>query len=286
MLLPGVIYYIIYRYYPMYGTIIAFKDYSITDGIVGSPWAHPWYKHFHTFYESPYFGELLWNTFIISFYKLLFGTMPPILLALLLNECRTAWFKGLIQTLTYMPYFLSWVIIFGILLSLLSESSGLVNLLIQNMGGSSIGFLTSTEWFRSILISTDIWQQIGYGAIIYLAAMTAIDITLYEAARVDGASRLRMVWHITLPGIRNIIVLLLILRLGHFLDAGFEQIYILYNVQVYPVADIIDTWVFRTGLQQLNFSLSAAVGLFKSVIGIILVLLANSLAKKWGSSVW
>lgn len=286
MLLPGVVYYLIYRYFPMYGTIIAFKDYSIADGIVASPWANPWYKHFQAFYSSPYFSELLTNTFLISLYKLLFGMFPPIVLAILLNECRITWFKNLIQTLTYMPYFLSWVIIYGMLLALLSESSGLVNVWLEALGGKHIGFLTSTDWFRSILVSSDIWQQIGYGAIIYLAAMTAIDPTLYEAARVDGANRLRMIWHITLPGIRSVIILLLILRLGHFLDAGFEQIYVLYNIQVYPVADIIDTWVFRTGLQQLNFSLGAAVGLFKSVIGVILVLSANSLAKRWGGSIW
>ncbi|OPH50620.1 polysaccharide ABC transporter ATP-binding protein [Paenibacillus ferrarius] len=286
MILPGVLYYIVYRYLPMYGTLIAFKDYSFTKGIVSSPWANPWYKHFQTFYDSPYFTQLLTNTFLISFYKLAFGIFPPILLALLLNEARIVWFKNLIQTLTYMPYFLSWVIIYGILIAFLSESSGIVNRLIVESGGEAISFLTSTSWFRSILVGSDIWQQIGYGAIIYLAAMTAIDPTLYEAAKVDGAGRLRMIWHITLPGIRNVIILLLILRLGHFLDAGFEQIYIMYNIQVYPVADIIDTWVFRTGLQQLNFSLGAAVGLFKSIVGLVLVLGANKLAKRWGGSIW
>lgn len=286
MILPGVLYYIVYRYLPMYGTLIAFKDYSFTQGIISSPWANPWYKHFETFYDSPYFTQLLGNTFLISFYKLAFGIFPPIILALLLNECRVIWYKNLIQTLTYMPYFLSWVIIYGILIAFLSESSGIVNRIIVEAGGESTSFLTSTEWFRTILVGSDIWQQIGYGAIIYLAAMTAIDPTLYEAARVDGAGRLRMIWNVTLPGIRNVIILMLILRLGHFLDAGFEQIYIMYNVQVYPVADIVDTWVFRTGLQQLNFSLGAAVGLFKSIVGLILVLGANKLAKRWGGSIW
>ena len=185
-----------------------------------------------------------------------------------------------------MPHFLSWVIIFGILLTLFSQNGGLLNRWIVEAGGSSIPFLTSTDYFRSILVGSEVWQNLGWGAIIYIAAMAGIDPTLYEAAKVDGAGRLRMIWHITLPGIRSIIILLFILKLGHLLDAGFDQIYILYNIQVYPVADILDTWVYRTGLQQLNFSLASAVGLFKSVIGLILVLGANRLAKKWGEGIW
>ncbi|WP_171642016.1 ABC transporter permease [Paenibacillus phytorum] len=286
MMLPAIIYYIVYRYVPMYGVVIAFKDYNILEGIVNSPWADPWYKHFQVFYESPYFSELLVNTFLISVYKLIFGMFPPLALAILLNECRVRWFKSAIQTLSYMPHFLSWVIIYGICLMLLSENSGILNRWIVESGGRSIPFLTSTDWFRSVLVGSEIWQHTGWSAIIYLAAMAGIDPTLYEAARVDGASRLRMIWHITLPGIRNVIVLLLILKLGSVLDAGFEQIYIFYNVQVYPVADILDTWVFRTGLEQLNFSLASAVGLFKSAICLILVLGSNALAKKWGQGIW
>jgi putative aldouronate transport system permease protein len=282
MLLPGVVYYIIFRYVPMYGVIIAFKDFNMMEGIFGSSWADPWYKHFKVFYDSPYFTQLLVNTFVISIYKLIFGMAPPIVMALLLNECRVRWFKSL----TYMPHFLSWVIIYGILIALFSQNSGLFNRWIEESGGQSIPFLTSTDYFRTILVSSEIWQNLGWGAIIYLAAIAGIDPTLYEAARVDGASRLRMIWHITLPGIRNVIVLLLILKLGHIMDAGFDQIYILYNIQVYPVADILDTWVFRTGLQQLNFSLAAAVGLFKSVIGLALVLASNKLAKRWGEGIW
>ncbi|WP_375790250.1 ABC transporter permease [Paenibacillus agricola] len=286
MLLPGVIYYILFRYVPMYGVIIAFKDFNLLEGIVSSPWADPWYKHFQIFFNSPYFVQLMVNTSLISFYKLIFGMIPPIMMALMLNECRVRWLKTLIQTLTYMPHFLSWVIIYGILISLFSQSSGLFNRWIQESGGTSIGFMTSLDYFRSILVGSEIWKDLGWGAIIYLASMTAIDPTLYEAARVDGAGRLRMIWHITLPGIRNVIILLFILKLGHIMDAGFDQIYILYNIQVYQVADILDTWVFRTGLQQLNFSLGAAVGLFKSAIGLVLVLGANHLSKKWGDGIW
>lgn len=286
MLLPGLIYFIIYKYIPMYGVVIAFKEFNIFDGIIGSDWANPWYKHFKSFYESPYFTDLLTNTFLISFYKLIFGMAPPIILALLLHECRFLWYKRIIQTLSYMPHFLSWVIIYGILIAFLSESTGLLNRWFEQIGIAPVNFLTSLKWFRTILVSSDIWQNLGWGAIIYLAGMSGINAEYYEAARIDGASRLRMIWHITLPGIRNLIILLLILQLGRFMDAGFEQIYILYNIQVYPVADIIDTWVFRVGLQQMNFSLGAAVGLFKSFIGLVLVLGTNRLARRWGGGIW
>jgi len=286
MMLPGIVYYIVYKYVPIYGLVIAFKDYDILEGILGSPWADPWYKYFQQFYESPYFSQLLTNTLLISLYKLLFGMIPPIILAILLNECRVKWLKGFVQTLSYMPHFLSWVIIYGILIVLLSQNSGILNRWITEAGGTAIPFLSSPEWFRSVLVGSEVWQNLGWGAIIYLAAMVGIDPALYEASRVDGASRVRMIWHITLPGIRNVIVLLLILRLGHLLDAGFDQIYILYNVHVYPVADILDTWVFRTGLEQFDFSLASAVGLFKSLIGLALVLASNAMAKRWGESIW
>ncbi|MFD1677359.1 ABC transporter permease [Alicyclobacillus fodiniaquatilis] len=286
MLLPGVIWYIIYKYIPMAGIVIAFKDYSILDGIFGSPWAHPWYGDFVQFFQSPYFAELMRNTLLISLYKLVFGMVPPLILALLIHECTIGWYKRLVQSLTYMPHFLSWVIIYGILIAFLSQSSGLLNHWLVELGGQSIPFMTSTHWFRGLLVSSDIWQSMGWGAIMYLAAMASIDPAIYEAARVDGASRLRVIWHITLPGIRSVIVLLFILRLGSIMDAGFDQIYILYNPQVYAVADIIDTWVFRTGLQQLNFSLATAVGLFKSAIGLILVLGSNRLARRWGEGIW
>lgn len=286
MLLPGIAYFLIYKYFPMYGAIIAFKDYDLLKGILASPWADPWYKHFLFFYNSPYFSELLINTSLISLYKLIFGMAPPIILAILFNECRITWFRNVIQTLSYMPHFLSWVIIYGILLAFLSQTTGLINRWFGMVGLDTVPFLQSTDWFRGILVTSEIWQGAGWGAIIYLAAIAGVDSTLYEAARVDGASRLRMIWHITLPGIRSVIILMFILRLGSILDAGFDQIYILYNVQVYSVADIIDTWVFRTGLERMNFSLAAAVGLFKSIIGFVLVIGSNRLAKRWGEGIW
>jgi len=205
---------------------------------------------------------------------------------LLLNECRLTWMRRWVQTLSYMPHFLSWVIIFGITGAFLSESTGLVNRWLEQLTGHTVGFLTSTDWFRSVLVGTEVWKDMGWGAIIYLAAMVGIDPSRYEVARVDGANRLRQIWHITLPGIRNVIILLLVLRLGHVLEAGFEQVYIFYNLQVYPVADILDTWVFRTGLENLNFSLAAAAGLFKSIIGLVLILAANRIAKRWDGQLW
>lgn len=286
MLALPLLWFAIYRYGPMYGLIVAFKDYNLGLGILGSPWADPWYKYFEQFFTSQYFIQLLTNTFLISLYKIVWGTSTSILLALLLNECRLSWLRRWVQTLSYMPHFLSWVIIFGIALALLSPSTGLVNRWIEELGGTPIGFLTSTEWFRTVLVASDAWKDLGWGAIIYLAAIVGIDPGLYEAARVDGAGRLRQIWHITLPGIRNVIILLFVLKLGSLLEAGFEHVYVFYNVQVYPVADIIDTWVFRTGLEDLNFSLAAAVGMFKSLVGLSLVLLANRLARRWDGQLW
>ncbi|RAV01295.1 sugar ABC transporter permease [Paenibacillus sp. YN15] len=286
MILPGLLYYFIFKYMPMYGVIISFKEYNFGLGLLASPWADPWYKYFQQFMESPYFTQIIGNTLIISVYKIVFGMLPPIILALLFNECRLRWFRSIIQTLSYMPHFLSWVIVFGMSVAFLSQTQGIINRWIVDAGYQAIPFLNSSEWFRSVLISTDIWRDLGWGAIVYMAAMGAIDPTLYEAARVDGAGRFRMIWYITLPGIRSVIIMLLILKLGHIMDAGFEQIFIMYNVNVYAVADIIDTWVFRTGLEQMNFGLAGAVGLFKSLIGLVLVVSSNRLAKRWGEGIW
>ena len=286
MLLPVVAWYFIFKYIPMYGVVIAFKDYNIVSGILDSVWADPWYRHFRQFFHSPYFSQLLTNTLLISLYKMVFGMFPSIFLAILLFECRISWLTRWVQTLSYMPHFLSWVIIYGISIAFLSETSGLVNRLIVENGGEAISFMNSTSWFRSVLVGSDIWKDLGWGAIIYLAAIAGIDPTLYEAAKVDGASRLRCIWSITLPGIRNVIILLLILRIGSIMDAGFEHVYMFYNIRVYPVGDIIDTWVYRTGLQQINFSLATAVGLFKSLIAFVLVLGSNQLARRWGGGIW
>jgi putative aldouronate transport system permease protein len=286
MLLPGLVWLFIYKYAPMYGAVIAFKEYDISKGILQSPWKNPLAGHFIFFYESPYFFQLIRNTVLISIYKLFFGTLAPIFLAVLLNECNVSWYKRMVQTITYMPYFFSWVIIYGIAYAFLSQGSGLINRWLAEAGLEKIPFLSSPEWFRTVLVGTSLWNSSGWGAIIYLAAMASIDPSLYEAARIDGAGRFRMIWHITLTGIRSVIILMLILNLGKIMDAGFEQVFVFYNVNVYEVGDILDTWVYRVGLEQFNFSLASAVGLFKSLIGLSFVFVSNLIARRWGEGLW
>ncbi|WP_020617919.1 ABC transporter permease [Paenibacillus daejeonensis] len=285
MMLPGLLYYLIYHYLPMGGLVIAFKDYSLGKGIWGSEWVG--LANFKEVFNSPEFPRLMRNTLLISVYRILFSMVPDLLFALILNEVRVRWFKKIVQTVTYGPYFLSWVIVYGLAFAFLSPDAGIVNYWIREAGGQTVNFLASSEYFRPMIIFTDVWKSTGYGAIIYLAALSTINPELYEAATMDGANRWQNIWHITLPGVKDVFVLLLILRIGHIMDAGFDQIYIFLNSRVQEVGDIIDTWVFRRGLEQLEFSIAAATGLFKSVIGLVLVLGANKLAKKMGGSgIW
>lgn len=286
MLVPGIIYFIVFKYIPTFGSIIAFKDYHILKGILNSPWTNPIYKHFLYFFKSRYFEQLLTNTLLISFYKLFMGVPVSVFLAIALSEVARERFKKIIQTISFMPHFLSWVIVYGIFYAFLSESNGFINIFMKNVFNKTIPFLHSSYWFRSILVGSNIWKEAGFGAIIYIAAIAGISPTLYEAAKMDGASRLRRIWHITLPGLRRVILVVTILRLGRIMEAGFEQVLIMYNVHVYDVADIIGTWVYRTGMQQLNFSLATAVGLFRGVIGLILVVTVNKIAKRWGEAIW
>ncbi|RAV12959.1 ABC transporter permease [Paenibacillus contaminans] len=284
LIAPGLLYVLLFRYGPMYGIIVAFQNYNGFKGISGSEWVG--FKWFLTFFNGPDFWHLMRNTLVISLMKISFGMAPDIVMAVLLNEARSRWFKRSVQTLTYMPHFLSWIIIYGIVLAFLSTSSGLVNHWLKDSGFNPVPFLTSNEWFRWILVFTDIWKDLGWGAIIYLAAIAAIDPQLYEAAVMDGANKARQMWHITLPGIRNIFILMLTLRLGNVLDAGFTQIFAMYNPLVYDSVDIIDTWVYRAGIIENRVGLATAVGLFKSVIGLILVISANRVAKKFDSQIW
>jgi putative aldouronate transport system permease protein len=285
MVLPGVLYFLVFRYYPMYGAIIAFKDYRVLQGFTGSPWAG--LKHFRTIFASPNFYNVLTNTLLISVYKLIFGLPIGVVVALLLNEVRIYSFKRTVQTVTYLPHFLSWVVVFGVLLTTLSPGTGLLNKAIVAAGGQPINFLADPNWFRSVLVASDIWKDLGWGAIIYLAALAGISPSLYEAAAVDGASRFQRILHITLPGLVPVIVLVTLLRIGTILSAGFEQVFVLYNPSVYGVADIIDTWVYRQGIQGFQFSVSAAVGLFKGVVGCTLLVSANTLARRFaGTGLW
>ncbi|WJH36949.1 ABC transporter permease subunit [Paenibacillus sp. CC-CFT747] len=285
MMIPGLLYYLIYHYIPMAGLVIAFKDYNLMQGIGKSPWVG--LDHFREVFRSPDFPLLLKNTLTLSLYRIVFNMLPDVILALVLNEIRVRWFKQIMQTVTYGPYFLSWIIVYGLTFAFLAPESGLITTWVRDHMGISLQLLTDKEWFRPILLMTDIWKNTGFGAIIYLAALATINQELYEAAVVDGAGRWKQLWHVTLPGIRDVFLMLLILRIGHILDAGFEQVYIFLNARVYEVGDIIDTWVFRRGIENLDFSTAATVGLFKSMVGFILVVTANKVAKKFGGSgIW
>jgi putative aldouronate transport system permease protein len=285
MALPGVAYFLIFHYGPMYGAQIAFKDFRILEGISGSPWVG--FEHFVTVFQSTYFINVVVNTLLISLYKLLFGVPAAVIMAILINEVRLGWFKRLAQTITYLPHFLSWVVVFGIMLTVLSPSSGLLNKAIESLGGDPINFLGSTTYFRSVLVFSDIWKDIGWGAIIYLAALAGVSPSLYEAAAVDGASRFQRIWHVSLPSILPVIVLVTLLSIGNIMSAGFGQVFVFYNPSVYIVGDIIDTWVYRQGIQGFQFSVATAVGLFKGFVGLVLILTTNWAAKRFtGTGIW
>lgn len=280
MLLPGIAYFLVFKYVPMWGVVIAFQDYQPFIGVLNSPWVG--LKHFERLFADPLFMMLFRNTFLLAFYNLVFFFPLPILISLLLNELRHKWYKQTVQTLIYIPHFVSWVVVVGIVYMLLSYDDGLVNGLLDRMIGERINFLLSPDWLRPLIVLEIIWKDTGWGTIIFLAALAGVDPSQYEAARIDGAGRWQQAWHVTLPAIRSTIVILLILRLGHFLDTGFEQIYLMLNAMNREVGDVFDTFVYRVGIQQGQFSFSATVGLFKSVVGLILVVGANRLAKKFG----
>ncbi|MBO9608634.1 MAG: sugar ABC transporter permease [Paenibacillaceae bacterium] len=280
MMLPALLFLVVFKYAPMYGVVIAFKDYNLIQGVFGSRWVGM--QYFRELFAFDEFPQVIRNTLAISLMKLIVGFPAPILLALLLNELRLNKFKRSVQTVTYLPHFISWVVIGGIAVDVLSPSSGIVNKAIQAFGFEPIFFLSSERLFRWILVFSDTWKEVGWGAIIYLAALLGINDELFQAATVDGAGRTRQIWHISLPSIRSTIIVLLLLRIGHLLDAGFEQVLVMYNTTVYDVADIIDTYVFRVGLGTMQFGLTTAAGLFKSVIGCVLLVLANTLARRMG----
>ncbi|WLP58719.1 ABC transporter permease [Bacillus pumilus] len=280
MILPGLLYFLVFKYVPMWGLIIAFQDYQPFLGILGSEWVG--FKHFIRLFTEPTFFILLKNTLILFAMNVVIFFPIPILLALLLNEVRLALFKKFVQTMIYIPHFMSWVIVVSLSFVLLTVDGGLINELIAFFGGEKINFLLSQEWFRPMYILQVIWREAGWSTIIYLAAITAVDPQLYEAAKMDGAGRLRQMWHITLPAIKSVIVVLLILKIGDTLELGFEHVYLLLNATNREVAEIFDTYVYTAGLKQGQFSYSTAVGLFKAAVGLILVMLANRLAKKFG----
>jgi putative aldouronate transport system permease protein len=265
----------------MAGIVIAFQNYSPFLGFKGSEWVG--LDHFRTIFGEPEVVRVLWNTLALSVLQIIFSFPAPLILALLLNELRSEIYKRLIQTVVYLPHFLSWVIVVGITVIFL-RGDGLVNGFLKNVLGyeQSIGFLTNPDFFRPLIVLQVIWKEVGWGTIIFLAALAGINPEQYEAATVDGASRWRKMWHITLPGIRSTVIILLILRLGQFLDTSFEQIFLMLNAANREVGEVYDTYVYMTGIRQGQFSYSAAVGLFKSLVGFVLVVIANALAKKFG----
>ncbi|OMF16072.1 sugar ABC transporter permease [Paenibacillus sp. FSL H7-0331] len=280
LILPGVIFFIIFKYFPMWGIVIAFQEYSPYAGVWNSDWVG--LEHFIRFFSNPDFILLFRNTMVISFLNLVFFFPLPIVLSLLLNEVNNKFFKSVIQSIVYLPHFLSWVIIVGISFLLLSQSSGIVNMMMSSIGLPKYDFLTNTDTFWGMLVLQNIWKETGWGTIIILAAITAVDPQLYEAAKIDGANRWLQAWHVTLPGIRSVVLVLLILRLGHIMDVGFEQVFLMSNGAVAQYADVFETYVYRNGIQSGQFSYSTAVGLFKSLVGLVLVIVANRLAKKIG----
>ncbi|WP_019533186.1 ABC transporter permease [Paenibacillus ginsengihumi] len=277
MVLPVIAYYLIFDYGPMYGLQIAFKDYSPGAGIWASPWVG--FDHFIEFFNSYYFWRLIRNTLLINIYELLFGFPAPIILALLLNELRRQWFKRIVQTITYLPHFISIVVIVGMLVDFLARD-GIVNQLLAVFGVESKSYLSEPGWFRFIYISSGIWQQVGWGSIIYLAALSSIDPTLYEAAKVDGAGRWKQMVHITIPGIMPTIIILLILRMGSMMSVGSEKILLMYNPLTYDTADVISTFVYRKGILEASYSYTTAVGLFNAVIAFSLLVISNSISKR------
>ncbi len=277
--LPGILYFLIFSYLPMWGVIIAFKDFRLFRGMAGSPWVG--LAHFQFFFTSPNFPRLLRNTLLISALNLLFVFPAPIILALLLNEIRNVAFKRVVQTISYLPHFISWVVVGGLLLYTFSQSVGAVNIALQRQGAQPLVILGNRHAFLPLMVGTSIWKEVGWEAIIYLAAMAGINPELYEAATVDGASRFRRMLHITLPSITPVIVILLILQISSILNSNFLQLLILQgnDASLYEVGDVIDTWVYRAGFLKSQMSLATAVGLFKGLVGLALILMANKVAR-------
>lgn len=282
--IPGILYYLLFHYVPMGGVMLAFREYSPAQGILAGRWVG--LENFRMFFSSYYFTRLVSNTFLLNFFNILFGFPMPILLALMLNEVRHLRFKKTVQTITYMPHFISMVVICGMVLDFTSES-GVINSVIELLGGTRTNLMLHSQNFRSVYIISDIWQQVGWNSIIYIAAISGIDMEQYEAARLDGATRMQQIRHITLPGIAPTITILLILKIGSMMNVGFEKIILLYNASIYETADVISSFVYRKGILQADYSYSTAVGLFNSLINFSLLIIANTASRRLsGNSLW
>ncbi|ACZ23210.1 ABC-type polysaccharide transport system, permease component [Sanguibacter keddieii DSM 10542] len=278
------VFFLVFRYLPMLGNVIAFRRFRPGGSIFGDEWVG--LRYIEMFLKDPTFWNVFGNTLVLGALSLLICFPLPIILALLLNEVRSRYFKRFVQTVSYLPHFLSIVIVAGMLMQILSLE-GTVNQILGLFGGDPIAFLQQPEWFRTIYVSSEVWQTVGWGTILYLAALTTVDSSLYEAARIDGANRWRQTWHVTLPGIRPTMVTLLILNIGAFMAVGFEKILLIYNPMTYPTADVISTYLYRVGLVSNNFSYAAAIGLFEALIGLTLILSANAISRRAvGASLW
>ena len=279
MFIPGLIYYIIFHYMPMYGLIISFKDFRILDGVMASPWVG--LKHFKTVFGSDDFWVVFKNTLVISGLKLIFNFPAPIIFALLLNEVKNMQFKKTVQTISYMPHFLSWVVLAGIVVNFLSPSTGPINMILKVFGAKPIYFVADRNWFRKVLILSAIWKEVGWGTIIYLAALSNINLELYEAAVLDGANRFKQTIYVTLPSISSVIIIMFIFAVGAIVNDDFDQIFNLYNPAVYSVGDVLSTYIYRMGLENMQYSFSTAVGLFKNTISFTLIIITNYLSKRY-----
>lgn len=274
---PTIIYFLIFSYLPMYGIIVAFKDFSFTKGILGSPWVG--LSNFKSFFNSIYLWRLLKNTVLLSLYSIIFSFPVPILFALLLNEVNNKKFKNIVQTVSYFPRFVSVVIVVGMLHTLLSPENGMINGVLNKFGIDSIAFMQSSKWFRPLYVISGIWQSFGWTSIIYLAALTSISPELYEAAEIDGSNRFQKIIYISIPSIMPTIAILLILAVGGIMNVGFEKIILMYNPGIYEVADVISTYVYRKSILGGEFSFGTAIGLFNNVVNFILIILANRISK-------
>ncbi|MEF3305872.1 ABC transporter permease [Paenibacillus sp. GYB003] len=275
--LPGILHFVVFKYVPLLGNVMAFQDFNMFKGFFGSDWVG--FKHFATMFQYPEFYQILRNTLLLSFYSIVFGFPAPLVLALLLNEVRSMWFKRPVQTLLYLPHFLSWIIVGGIFLNLLS-ATGIVNMTLASFGMNPQQFLTEPGYFRPVLVFISIWKEVGWGTILYLAALAGVNPNLYEAARVDGASRLRQMRHITLPSLVPTIVVLFLLRIGGVLEANAEQVLVFINPVNREAAEVIDTYVYRVGLLGAQFSYTTAIGIFQALVGLLLIVVLNAVSKK------
>ncbi|WJH32826.1 ABC transporter permease subunit [Paenibacillus sp. CC-CFT747] len=284
MFSPILVYFILFKYVPMGGLIIAFKQYNLADGILGSPWTG--LDNFRLLFNSPMMVTIIKNTFVISILSVLVSFPFPILLAILLNEVRGMVYKRTIQTLVYLPHFLNWVIIGSFVVLIFAQEQGVINKIISALGGEKIQFLYNKSTWLGVFLGSGIWKEAGFGAIIYLAALGNIDPSLYESSSIDGANKLRQMWHITIPGIAPVIILMLILSMEHVMDVGFDQIYVLKNPMVGDIANVISVWSYEVGLGRGQFSITTALGFFQSLVGLVLVLAANKIARKFGQGLW